>query len=165
MEDPNDLATLEFVEKAAVTQGRQSWYNNPNLVTTSLNVTGTVAIAKGGTNAYVAEEILGRPIEKRRYVLGQVLPAGVSRDAAGLAAEEFEAMLEEVAGVSGGRLCGGAESGDRAGYDGAKKKNGSKVHAAVDTLGNRSVKSVVSVNTQDVSAPAQPTGLVVTPNP
>lgn len=32
----------EFVEKAAVTQGRQSWYNNPNLVTTSLNVTGTV---------------------------------------------------------------------------------------------------------------------------
>lgn len=32
----------EFVEKAAVTQGRQSWYNNPNLVTTSLSVSGTV---------------------------------------------------------------------------------------------------------------------------
>src|SRR5262249_57596091 len=28
------------------------------------------------------------------------------------------------------------ESGGRAGYDGAKKKKGSKVHAAVDTLGN-----------------------------
>jgi transposase len=28
------------------------------------------------------------------------------------------------------------ESGGRAGYDGAKKKNGSKVHVAVDTLGN-----------------------------
>src|SRR5258708_10877225 len=28
------------------------------------------------------------------------------------------------------------ESGGRAGYDGAKKKNGSKGHAAVDTLGN-----------------------------
>src|SRR5262249_438841 len=28
------------------------------------------------------------------------------------------------------------ESGERAGYDGAKKKKGSKVHAAVDTLGN-----------------------------
>jgi transposase len=28
------------------------------------------------------------------------------------------------------------ESGGRAGYDGAKKRNGSKVHAAVDTLGN-----------------------------
>ena len=32
----------EFCEKAAITQGRQSWYNNPNLVTTALNVTGTV---------------------------------------------------------------------------------------------------------------------------
>lgn len=32
----------EFCQKAAVTQGRQSWYNNPNLVTTALNVTGTV---------------------------------------------------------------------------------------------------------------------------
>jgi hypothetical protein len=41
---------------------------------------GTVAIPKGGTNAYVVEEILGRPIEKHRYVLGQVLPAGVSRE-------------------------------------------------------------------------------------
>ena len=28
------------------------------------------------------------------------------------------------------------ESGSRAGYDGAKKKRGSKVHIAVDTLGN-----------------------------
>src|SRR5271154_5585112 len=28
------------------------------------------------------------------------------------------------------------ESGGRAGYDGAKKRNGSKVHAAVDTLGH-----------------------------
>ena len=41
---------------------------------------GTVAIAKGGTNAYVVEEILGEPIEKHRYVMGQVLPRGVSRD-------------------------------------------------------------------------------------
>jgi len=41
---------------------------------------GIVAVAKGGTNAYVLEEILGRAIEKTHYVLGQVLPAGVSRD-------------------------------------------------------------------------------------
>ena len=34
--------SAEFCEKAAVTQGRQSWYNNPNLVTTSLSVGGTV---------------------------------------------------------------------------------------------------------------------------
>ena len=37
---------------------------------------GTVAIAKGGSNAYVVEEILDRAIEKHRYVLGQVLPRG-----------------------------------------------------------------------------------------
>jgi transposase len=28
------------------------------------------------------------------------------------------------------------ESGHRAGYDGAKRRKGSKIHAAVDTLGN-----------------------------
>jgi hypothetical protein len=35
----------------------------------------------------------------------------------------------------------------------------------VDTLGNRSVKSVASVNTQDVSPPAQPGAITVTPSP
>jgi hypothetical protein len=36
---------------------------------------------------------------------------------------------------------------------------------AVDTLGNRGIKSVVSANTQDISPPGQPSGIVVTPNP
>ena len=36
---------------------------------------------------------------------------------------------------------------------------------AVDALGNRSAKSVASVHTQDVSAPAQPGAITVTPNP
>ena len=36
---------------------------------------GTVIIAKGTTNTYVAEEILGRKIEKGAYVLGRVYPA------------------------------------------------------------------------------------------
>ena len=40
---------------------------------------GTIAIAKGGTNAYVVEEILGTPIERTKYVTGQVLPRGVPR--------------------------------------------------------------------------------------
>lgn len=40
---------------------------------------GTIAIAKGGTNAYLVEELLGEPIEKNRYVLGQILPQGISR--------------------------------------------------------------------------------------
>jgi transposase len=41
------------------------------------------------------------------------------------------------------------ESGDRAGYDGAKKKNGSKVHAAVDTLGNLLALTVTAANEQE----------------
>jgi hypothetical protein len=36
---------------------------------------------------------------------------------------------------------------------------------AVDTLGNRSAKNVESVHTQDVSPPAQPGAITVTPNP
>ena len=41
------------------------------------------------------------------------------------------------------------ESGQRAGYDGAKKKNGSKVHAAVDTLGNLLALKVTAANEQE----------------
>lgn len=39
---------------------------------------GTVAIATGSTNAYVVEEITGKPIEKNKYMTGATLPAGVS---------------------------------------------------------------------------------------
>ncbi|HVK12429.1 MAG TPA: IS5 family transposase [Gemmataceae bacterium] len=41
------------------------------------------------------------------------------------------------------------ESGQRAGYDGAKKKNGSKVHAAVDTSGNLLALKVTAANEQE----------------
>jgi transposase len=41
------------------------------------------------------------------------------------------------------------ESGGRAGYDGAKKKNGSKVHMAVDTLGHLLALTVTAANEQD----------------
>lgn len=36
---------------------------------------------------------------------------------------------------------------------------------AVDTLGNRSAKNAASVHTQDVSPPAQPGAITVTPSP
>ena len=68
-----------------------------------------------------------------------------------LKAKVFEAMvhgLRELLRVAGGRnaqpsaavldgrtLQSTPESGARAGYDGYKRKNGSKVHMAVDTLG------------------------------
>jgi transposase len=41
------------------------------------------------------------------------------------------------------------ESGGRAGYDGAKKKKGSKVHAAVDTLGHLLALRVTPANAGD----------------
>ena len=41
------------------------------------------------------------------------------------------------------------ESGGRAGYDGAKKKHGSKVHAAVDTLGDLLALTVTAGNAQE----------------
>ena len=41
------------------------------------------------------------------------------------------------------------ESGGRAGYDGAKRKKGSKVHAAVDTLGHLLALHVTPANAQD----------------
>jgi transposase len=41
------------------------------------------------------------------------------------------------------------ESGGRGGYDGAKKKKGSKVHVAVDTLGNLLALKVTAANEQE----------------
>src|SRR3954465_6842249 len=50
------------------------------------------------------------------------------------------------------------ESGGRAGYDGAKKRKGSKVHLAVDTLGHLLALHVTPANEQEraqVAAPAE----------
>ena len=41
------------------------------------------------------------------------------------------------------------ESGDRAGYDGYKKRKGSKVHIAVDTLGHLLALKITPANEQD----------------
>jgi transposase len=43
------------------------------------------------------------------------------------------------------------ESGTRAGYDGAKRRRGSKVHMAVDTLGHQLAAHVTAANEQDRS--------------
>jgi transposase len=47
------------------------------------------------------------------------------------------------------------ESGDRAGFDGHKKRKGSKVHAAVDTLGHLLALRVTPANEQDRAQVAQ----------
>ena len=47
------------------------------------------------------------------------------------------------------------ESGARAGYDGAKRKKGSKIHAAVDTLGDLLTLHATPANAQDREQVAQ----------
>ena len=82
-----------------------------------------------------------------------------------VAAEVFKAMvhdlrvlLREVAGrtprpsaaiLAGRTLRSTPESGHRAGYDGAKRKKGSKLHAAVDTLGHLLAAHVTPATAQD----------------
>jgi transposase len=61
-----------------------------------------------------------------------------------------ERNLEPTATIFDGRtLQSTPESGDRAGYDGAKKKKGSKVNAAVDTLGNLLALKITAANEQE----------------
>ena len=49
----------------------------------------------------------------------------------------------------GRTLQSSCESGTRAGYDGYKRRNGSKVHMAVDTLGHLVALTVTSANEQE----------------
>ena len=82
-----------------------------------------------------------------------------------IAAGVFEAMVHDLRALlrlASGRtpdpsaaildsrtLRSSPESGHRAGYDGAKRKKGSKVHAAVDTLGHLLALHVTAANEQD----------------
>jgi transposase len=65
------------------------------------------------------------------------------REAAGKAPQPTAVILD------GQTLQGTIESGHRAGYDGYKKKNGSKVHIAVDTLGCLLAIVVTPANEQE----------------
>src|SRR5829696_5712783 len=83
----------------------------------------------------------------------------------GLKAEVFQAMvhdLREILRMAQGRnaeptavildsrtMQATPESGGRAGYDGAKRKKGSKVHIGVDTLGHLLALCVTPANQQD----------------
>ena len=73
---------------------------------------------------------------------------GVARPAhAGLAAGKNAAPSAAI--LDSRTLQSTPESGGRAGFDGAKKRKGSKVHAAVDTLGHLLALKVTAANEQD----------------
>ena len=83
----------------------------------------------------------------------------------------FEAMLSDLRSVirvaqgrqdqpsavvfDGRTLQSSCESGSRAGYDGYKRRNGSKVHMAVDTLGQLLAVHVMPANEQERAQGAQ----------
>ncbi len=67
----------------------------------------------------------------------------VLRMAAGRKAEPSAAILDSRT------LRATPESGERAGYDGAKRKQGSKLHMAVDTLGHLLALHVTPANADD----------------
>src|SRR5437762_4721946 len=78
--------------------------------------------------------------------------------------EDLRMLLRELAGrkqqptamiVDSRTLQLTPESGARAGYDGAKRRKGSKVHAAVDTLGHLLTLHVTPANEQDRDQVAQ----------
>jgi transposase len=72
--------------------------------------------------------------------------------------EDLRSLLREFVGrkpqptamvVDSRTLQSTPESGARGGYDGAKRRKGSKVHAAVDTLGHLLALHVTAANEQD----------------
>jgi transposase len=73
-------------------------------------------------------------------------------------AHDLRAVLRQVAGrsaepsaaiVDSRTLRSSPESGERAGYDGAKRKRGSKLHLAVDTMGHLLALHVTPANADD----------------
>ncbi len=87
--------------------------------------------------------------QTRRWLAAGVFEAIVHdlrtllRLAEGRAPEPSRAILDSCT------LQSTPESGGRAGYDGAKRRKGSKVHAAVDTLGHLLALHVTPANAQD----------------
>jgi len=72
-----------------------------------------------------------------------------------------EREAQPTAAILDGRtLQSTPESGGRAGYDGAKKKNGSKVHIAVDTMGHLSALKVTAANEQERAQVAELTAKI-----
>ena len=72
-----------------------------------------------------------------------------------------EREAQPTAAILDGRtLQSTPESGGRAGYDGAKKKKGSKVHLAVDTLGNLLALTVTAANEQERAQVAELTAKI-----
>jgi len=92
------------------------------------------------TQRWIAAGVFENMVDDLREVL---------RVAAGKKAQPSAAILDSQT------LRSTPESGDRAGFDGGKKTKGTKVHIAVDTLGNLLSLAVTPANAQDRDQIAQ----------
>jgi len=70
---------------------------------------GTIAIGRGTTNGYVAEELLGHPIPKGEYVAGRTLPPGVPGEALGRG-QYPDIVLKNGQPVEGATVVGAVET-------------------------------------------------------
>jgi transposase len=87
--------------------------------------------------------------QTRRWLSAGVLEAMVHDLRILLRLSEGRASNPTAAILDSRTLRSTPESGTRAGYDGAKRKKGTKVHAAVDTLGHLLALHVTPANEQD----------------
>jgi transposase len=87
--------------------------------------------------------------QARRWVAAGVF-ATITHDLRAIDRLVREKEASPTAAIFDGRtLQSTPESGGRAGYDGAKKKKGSKVHIAVDTVGNLLALKVTAADEQE----------------
>jgi transposase len=87
--------------------------------------------------------------QTQHWIKAQVFEALVSdlRAVLRLAADRKE--MPSAAILDGRTLQSTVESGERAGYDGAKRRKGNKVHLAVNTLGHLLALCVTAANEQE----------------
>jgi len=92
------------------------------------------------------------------YIVYQQTQRWLAADCFAALVDDLRLLLREAQGrtrqpsaaiIDSRTLQSTPESGSRAGYDGARRRKGSKVHAAVDTLGNLLALLVTPANTQD----------------
>ncbi len=87
--------------------------------------------------------------QTQRWIRAEVFAALVHELRALLREIEGRAPQPTAAVLDGRTLQSSPESGGRAGYDGHKKRKGSKVHLAVDTLGHLLALTVTPANEQE----------------
>ncbi len=87
--------------------------------------------------------------QTRRWVTAEVCET-IAQDLRQLLRASAGRDPQPTAAILDGRtLRSSPESGDRAGYDGAKRRKGSTVHLAVDTLGHLLARTVTPANAQE----------------